>query len=360
MISGGGEGFRLLGFAAPPGSAAGRPESGGRDGARSEIAIPTAARRISNVIAEADFEIPAGSVLFDGHFPGRPILPGVAHLALVRRVLMELATHRIAIAAAGTPGMVEAADSAAAAGGGEAAGAPGHTEIVGVDNLRLRLPVNPGDRLALRLVANGGASLHFDLRRGADLVSQGDICIAAPCAAGSPSAPAPRLGGATPSASTPADGARTGPEGGFPPTAALLPHAPPARLLSAVLSTSAMGIVCSAVVPTGHPLAEGASAPGFLALEIAAQAAACLEALRRQGHGPPAIGYLVGVRHADLAPTLPCGADLRISADLAGNASALAVYDFELHLATENTAASRSAGEPLAAGVLSTFLPTTV
>ncbi len=402
MTPGGGEGFRLLGLTLPPGRAAGpaghselpeadkgpeghngperpegpeghdgreHPEGHERESVRPQLA--SSASHPATLVAKASFLIPSSSPLFDGHFPGKPIFPGVAHLALVRRVLTELAARGLAANAAGSGEPPRTAEVAGNGAAPEAVGAIGDTmnaggaegteatEIVAVRNLRLRLPVNPGDRLALRLAANTGGSLRFEIRRGAELVSQGEVRTAGPNTAPSPSSPTPPLRAANLSSSTPADATATGPENPFPPTAALLPHAPPARLLSAVLSASATSIVCSAVIPVSHPLAAGAAAPGFLGLEIAAQAAACLEALRRSPTGAPPIGYLVGVRHADLAPTLPCGVHLHVSANLAGHAAALTVYEFELHLAAESATPYVSAAKPLAAGTLSTFLPTT-
>ncbi len=75
------------------------------------------------------------SRLFLGHFPGRPIVPGVALLALVER--------------------------AAADWRGEAGA------LLGVSAVKLRRPVGPGEALALRLAARApsGDELAFDLRR---------------------------------------------------------------------------------------------------------------------------------------------------------------------------------------------------
>jgi 3-hydroxymyristoyl/3-hydroxydecanoyl-(acyl carrier protein) dehydratase len=80
--------------------------------------------------------VPAESRLFLGHFPGRPIVPGVALLALVAR--------------------------AAADWRGE------DGEILGLRGLKLRRPVGPGETLALRLAArpDAGAEIAFELRRG--------------------------------------------------------------------------------------------------------------------------------------------------------------------------------------------------
>jgi 3-hydroxymyristoyl/3-hydroxydecanoyl-(acyl carrier protein) dehydratase len=394
MTAGGGEAFRQLGFAVLPGaigeagnagvghgdnadnahndahgaggadgvggSEAGRPGHAGRDSARAqaEVHIPSA-----SALVQAEFEIPPDSPLFEGHFPGKPILPGIAHLALVQRALIDLAAWRTA-AEAGGAGESSAASIRAAglAPAGGRAGAVG-TEIVAVRNLRLRLPVNPGDRLALRLTAHAGGSFRFDLRRGAELVSQGEVRAARNDGAW-PSPPRePGINAALSAATIPPEateeGGLGGPKRDFPLPADLLPHAPPARLLRAVLAAGAGGIVCAAVVPASHPLAVNAKAPGFLGLEIAAQAAACLEALRRPRIGAPPIGYLVGVRHAHLAPTLPCDTLLQVRAIPAGNAAALTIYDFEVHLAAANpnaASAAREAGELLAAGTLSTYL----
>jgi predicted hotdog family 3-hydroxylacyl-ACP dehydratase/3-hydroxymyristoyl/3-hydroxydecanoyl-(acyl carrier protein) dehydratase len=283
-------------------------------------------------VAVAQLLVPAGSPIFAGHFPDRPLLPGIAHLALLRMVLRELAARGGLPIAQGTIAVELAADTA----------------IAEVRKLRLRRPVSPGNRLELRLNAvtspvgttvDAADVIRFELRRqpGADqpseVASEGTV----------------RLGAGRPPA-----GALAPPQGltgaaGFPPVAGLLPHAPPARLLAAVLAAGAGGIVCDGVIPAAHPLAEDGRAPGFLAIELAAQAAAALQALMRPPVGGPRIGYLVGVRGALLPAALPTGRTLRVIAVPAGGAAALATYDMELSAA--------DGGERLAAGAISTFVP---
>ena len=47
----------------------------------------------AGVPALAELLVPADSPIFAGHFPGRPLVPGVAHLTLLRLVLDELAAR---------------------------------------------------------------------------------------------------------------------------------------------------------------------------------------------------------------------------------------------------------------------------
>jgi 3-hydroxyacyl-[acyl-carrier-protein] dehydratase len=277
----------------------------------------------SDAPALAELEIPIDSPLFDGHFPGQPVLPGIAHLALVQHVLGELAVRAGRVAT--------------------------ESAIVEVRHLRLRRPVAPGDRLALSIDnAVGGGLVHFELRRAAadgERVSQGSVRCGSARLPEVPDAreTAPRAaaakGASVPSATT------------FPPPSRLLPHASPARLLTAVLSADAARIECSAVVPVDHPLVEGGGIPGFAALELGAQAAAAQQALLRSGGtaSRPRIGYLVGARDALCAFTIPAGRSLRVSAVPAGSASQLALYRIEVR-------AEGAAGPVLAAGTLSTFL----
>jgi 3-hydroxymyristoyl/3-hydroxydecanoyl-(acyl carrier protein) dehydratase len=216
-------------------------------------------------------EIPAASPLFAGHFPGHPILPGVAHLAIVERAL-------------GVP-------------------------IIAGRSLRLRRPVTPGEALDLSLGPPGDDGwTRFDISREGAPVSGGGVRTS------------PAADGAEPEEATlPAVEE-------FP---ILLPHTPPARLIRGVLAVTEAGIVCVAAIPPDHPLAV---AGRLLGVEAAAQAAAVLEAIGRRGdrgeEGPePRIGYLVGVREARFAASLAAGRPFRVSARLQGSAPPLSVYE---------------------------------
>jgi 3-hydroxymyristoyl/3-hydroxydecanoyl-(acyl carrier protein) dehydratase len=94
--------------------------------------------------------IPAASPLFTGHFPGHPILPGIAHLALVTRALGDWQGREVALA--------------------------------GVRSLKLRRPVGPGATLAVRLSAigvgdggDGDAGVGFVLEMQGEMVSRGTV-----------------------------------------------------------------------------------------------------------------------------------------------------------------------------------------
>ena len=74
---------------------------------------------VPGVSAKGLWHLTGEETFFAGHFPGRPIVPGVALLALVARAAL---------------------DWRGAAGG-----------LLGVRGLKLRRPVGPGEALALRL-----------------------------------------------------------------------------------------------------------------------------------------------------------------------------------------------------------------
>jgi predicted hotdog family 3-hydroxylacyl-ACP dehydratase len=79
----------------------------------------------------------------------------------------------------------------------------------------------------------------------------------------------------------------------------LLPHAGNARFVNEIVGLGASEIVCRAAVPAPSPYVDGGLFPAYLGLEIAAQAAALLEASLglREGRPPQGgSGYLVRAR----------------------------------------------------------------
>lgn len=245
--------------------------------------------------------VPEDSTLFAGHFPGHPILPGIAHLAWVEAALAEM------------EGV-----------------SPTLSSISGV---RWRRPALPGEALELRLThPAGGSSSRFSVFRGEDVLSQGSVQWAAggePHPAISPEATAPG-------------------SDEFPRPSLLLPHAPPALLLDGILSHAPESLTARMSIPADHPLVRPGGAPAFLSLEAGAQAAALLEALARsEGERRPRIGYLVGIRTARLAVRdLPLGLPLCITARLSASAPPLSIYEVEC----------TAAGTEVVSGRLSTFL----
>ncbi len=241
-------------------------------------------------------EIPASSPLFAGHFPGHPILPGIAHLAFVERAVGPLATVR---------------------------------------SLKLRRPVLPGDALDLSIgIPDEDGWVRFELCRGDEVVSSGVV----------------RRGPVVDRGPEPVEVDLASSQE-FPPVEALLPHAPPARFVRGVLTAAEEEIVCVAEIPLLHPLAEGDSAPAFAGIEAAAQAAAILEALNRRGDAPgPRIGYLVGAREAHFTVgSLTVGRPLRVTARLEGGVFPLSIYEI----------AMGEPGRELVTGMISTFIAPT-
>ncbi|HET9210906.1 MAG TPA: hypothetical protein VFR03_10940 [Thermoanaerobaculia bacterium] len=222
-------------------------------------------------------EVPADSPLFAGHFPGHPILPGIAHLGFVERAL--------------------------------------GFSITAARSVRLRRPVAPGEMLDLALSPGEGGWTRFEITHQGKAVSSGSVATG---------------GEESGDWEEPAAAA-----GEFP---ILLPHAPPARLIRGVIEAEAERIVCAAEIPPDHPLAVAGHAPTFLAIEAAAQGAAVLEALARKDDPSPRIGYLVGIREARFAaPPIPTGRPFQVSARLSGSAPPLSIYEIAAGAAVTGT-----------------------
>lgn len=130
---------------------------------------------------------------------------------------------------------------------------------------------------------------------------------------------------------------------------AWLPHAGPARLVTRVVEIGADAIVCEGTVPPASPYASSSSAPTWLGVELAAQAAALLEARAHQADlaGKRPIGYLVRIRDVRCArPAFAVGIPLRIHVHRLSAALPLFVYRISV----------TAGGAELLHGEISTYL----
>ncbi len=221
--------------------------------------------------------IAADAPWFRGHFPGQPIVPGIAHLALVSELL-----------GASRP-------------------------LCGVGQLKLRRLVGPGDAIELTCTPGAEGSARFELRVGGEGSSSGSVRIGA-------------IEGDAPAWARPA-GVDPGPA---PALEAFVPHRAPMLLIEKPLVRLADGLVGRASIPYDNPFVMGSAAPPFVALELAAQTAALFEALRRRdegGAGEPRVGYLVGAKGVTFhAPALPVDVPIDVAIELTGLAWPLSVY----------------------------------
>lgn len=262
--------------------------------------------------------IPAAGPLFEGHFPGRPILPAIG--------LLDLAVGALAAPGAAPP-------------------------LRGIVSLRLRQLVAPGEILRIQAGApDADGRTRIEARRDAAVVAQGVLLLGPPApGAGDEEAaraPRPAIG----------NGMQRGgprPASALPDLDDLLPHRPPMRMVEGIESASDDAVVCAVRLPERNAFAMGGTAPALVALEMAAQAAAAGEALRRYreaGQAGARIGYLVGARNVRFAGTrVPAGETLVATVRLSGIALPLCTYDFEV----------ARQGEVVASGSLSTWLTAT-
>jgi predicted hotdog family 3-hydroxylacyl-ACP dehydratase len=249
----------------------------------------------------ASIEIPAGGC-FEGHFPGRPILPGVA--------LLDIACTALASAGEVQP-------------------------LRGVVFARLRQLVVPRDRLELSARAVARGRTRVEVRRGPELVANAELGFAPPERPARMQRPRPAL---QPWA------------GPVVPMDVLLPHRPPMRFVTSIVEERRDGLTCEARIPPACALVTDGWAPALTTVEAAAQTAAAWEAvqrLRADAHGPARIGYLVALREVVFFATqVAADCSLLAQVQLEDMALPLMHYRFEVS----------SAGAMLAIGRIGTYL----
>lgn len=136
------------------------------------------------------------------------------------------------------------------------------------------------------------------------------------------------------------------------PIESLVPHAPPMRWLRRAVAHGADSTECEACTDDLGPLlGDDGSAPGYAAIELAAQCVAAHARLVAAEEGAPRIGYLLGARRFDLhAPRLARGQRLRVRVTRKWGADVGPVsFDAEVR--------DLASGALLAAGRISCFTP---
>lgn len=250
----------------------------------------------------ARIAVPVRAAYFEGHFPGRPILPGVVELLLVVRALADAANRPM--------------------------------PLRGIRFARLRQLVLPGDKLQADARELADGSVRVAITRQDVVVANAELLPGRPA----PLAPAAR----SPEAHR--DVSQT------PPLDALLPHRPPMRFVASISGETPDGLDCTACVPAECGLAHDGQVPLLAGVEAAAQSAAAWEAVRRWREGNPAaprVGYLVALRDVEFfAEDLPAGSSFATSVRLEDAAPPLTHYRFEVV----------QGGTPLARGKIATFM----
>ena len=186
-----------------------------------------------------------------GHFPGRPILPGVVQLQLLVEHLSQETGQTLVLRS--------------------------------IKFARLRQLVVPGDRLEILTRPGEGAYTRVDVKRDGVLVANAEL----------------ELGSAAARIESSYAVSVAGVEVDAPPLDLLLPHRPPMRFVESIEREWSDGLQCAARISTECGLVQGGRAPALIALEAAAQSAAAWEAVRRAreaGGAGARIGYLVAIR----------------------------------------------------------------
>jgi predicted hotdog family 3-hydroxylacyl-ACP dehydratase len=191
---------------------------------------------------ETEIELPANCCA--GHFPDRPLVPGVLQLLLVERAVAEATGEDLSLSE--------------------------------VSRVRWRKPVTPVDRLRLS-AAVGESRVRFDLSVDGTTACDGSFAVGRLPLVEAAHAPEPTAGGG-------------------PDPSTLLPHRPPMLFIERVVEWGEHGGVCRGRIDPDACLAAGDDAiPAAAAIEFAAQAVGAVEMCRSGHHGPPRSGVLVAV-----------------------------------------------------------------
>jgi 3-hydroxyacyl-[acyl-carrier-protein] dehydratase len=238
------------------------------------------------------FEIRPESPLFTGHFPGEPLFPGIAHLALASRVL--------------GPGVA----------------------IIGIESLRLRQPVFPGDVVEIDVETSPeGNTARFEVRkRGGAVASGRGLSLAATRDPGLVQTPTEEPLSAAGGTSR-------------------LPHRPPALLVHDAMAVGSAQATAICAIPLDHPLGLEGRCPGFMVVEAAAQAAGLLAQQPVDSGEPQHPGVLVAVRDARFPAWIPVGVPFRVQTWREAEVPPLSVFRFSIE----------GNGGAIATGELSTY-----
>ncbi|MEZ4280877.1 MAG: hypothetical protein R3F21_14855 [Myxococcota bacterium] len=253
-------------------------------------------------------EVPTGLACWPGHFPDRPILPGVVQIDWALREIERWRGSRPSFTA--------------------------------VEALKFKHPVLPGESLLLELTAAGDA-VEFRFVRDAQEVSRGRIRCAPSPSEGSEGAsearPSPPLVGT----------------GGWPAPEQVLVHRPPMIWLRAIEGHDARETSASVAVADCGALrdADGGVA-AHVAIEWMAQCVAAHAGIeRRAGGEAPTLGLLLGSRHVRFARSAyNANERFRVVATRSwGDDRGAVSFDCRVE--------EIASGEPVAAARLSCFVP---
>lgn len=221
------------------------------------VGVERSRGRISRSIR---LEVATGLACWPGHFPGRPMLPGVVQVDWALREIERWLGQ--------------------------------WPSITAIEGLKFRHPVLPGDSLVLELAARAEA-VEFRFLRGADEVSCGRVR----CESRRPRRPEERFDdGSAPRLVLAASA-------GWPEPADILVHRPPMIWLRGIeghdaRSTSAI----ASVADCGALALPGGRVAAHVAIEWMAQCIAAHAGLeRRASQAAPALGFLLGSRSVRFA-----------------------------------------------------------